>query len=70
MPERMAFAASPLPDVQFDIGNFIAPAFTLFVPAKLTHNPTRGDQAPLAAALSAVEAALPFSPSGVLTFVA
>jgi hypothetical protein len=83
LPERMAFAAGPLPDIQFDIGNFIAPAFTvngvqvrfgpvftLFVPAKLTRNPTRGDQAALANALNTIEAALPFSPSGVFTFVA
>ncbi|HXM54773.1 MAG TPA: hypothetical protein VOB72_05235 [Candidatus Dormibacteraeota bacterium] len=83
VPERMAFAATTLPDIQFDIGNFIPPAFTvngvqvrfgpvytLFVPAKLTRNPTRTDQATLAGALNTIEANLPFSPSGVFTFVA
>jgi len=81
-PERMALAAGPLPDIQFDIGNFIAPAFTvngvlvrfgpvytLFAPARLTRNPNRNDQARLANALNSIEAALPFSPSGVFTFV-
>src|SRR5215471_1777234 len=82
MPERMAFAAGPLPDIQFDIGNFIAPAFTengvpvrfgpvftLFVPARLTRNPTRGDRSVLASALNTIESVLPFSPAGVFTFV-
>src|SRR2546430_7168659 len=83
VPQRMAMAASTLPDIQFDIGNFIAPAFTvdgvnvrfgpvftLFVPAKLTRNPTQRDQQTLANALNAIETAHPFSPSGVFTFVA
>src|ERR1041385_1441410 len=83
VPQRMAMAASALPDIQFDIGTFIAPAFTvdgvnvrfgpiftLFVPAKLTRNPTQRDQQTLANALNAIEAAHPFSPSGVFTFVA
>jgi hypothetical protein len=82
MPQRMAFAAGSLPDIQFDIGNFIAPAFTvngvmvrfgpvftLFVPAKLLRNPNRFDQALLANALNEVEETLPFSPSGIFTFV-
>jgi hypothetical protein len=81
-PERMALAAGPLPDIQFDIGNFIPPAFTvnnvlvrfgpvftLFVPARLTRNPVKADQAVLANALNTIEANLPFSPSGVFTFV-
>src|SRR6266496_3027601 len=81
-PQRMALAAGALPDIQFDIGNFIAPAFTvngvvvrfgpvytLFTPARLTRNPTKNDQARLVNALNTIEGALPFSPSGVFTFV-
>jgi hypothetical protein len=81
-PQRLAFAAGSLPDIQFDIGNFIPPAFTvngvlvrfgpvftLFVPAKLRENPDKEDGAELANALNIIEASLPFSPSGVFTFV-
>src|SRR5262245_66074604 len=66
-PERLAVAAGPLPDIQFDIGNFIAPAFTVngvlvrfgpvftyFVPARLTRTPTKADQAVLSAALNRI----------------
>ena len=82
MPERLALAAGALPNIQFDIGNFIAPAFTrngvlvrfgpvftLFVPARLTRNPVRADQTVLANALNQIEASYPFSPAGVFTFV-
>src|SRR2546423_1943475 len=82
-PQRVAVAAAAPSDIQFDIGNFIAPArtingvqvrfgptFTLFVPAKLTRNPTKADQAALANALSTVEANFAFSPSGVFVFTA
>jgi hypothetical protein len=85
-PQRLAMAAATPPDIQFDIGNFIAPAqtfndgggnviaqfgpvFTLFVPAKLTRNPTRTDQVTLANALNTIEAHFSFSPAGVFTFV-
>jgi hypothetical protein len=81
-PQRLALAATSLPDIQFDIGNFIPPAqtingvvvrfatvFTLFVPAKLNRTPTKADQATLANALNTIEANIPFSPSGVFTFV-
>src|SRR2546429_5636393 len=81
-PNRLAMAATTLPDIQFDIGNFIPPAqtingvvvrfatvFTLFVPAKLGRTPTKADQATLANALNTIEANVPFSPSGVFTFV-
>ena len=81
-PRRLALAAGPLPDIQFDIGNFIAPAFTVngvlvrfgpvftyFVPARLTRNPTRSDQTVLANALNTIEQAYAFSPSGIFTFV-
>ncbi len=82
VPDRLALAASSLPDIQFDIGNFIAPAFTrdgvlvrfgpvytLFVPAKLRRNPTMSDRASLAGALGTIEQVFPFSPAGVFTFV-
>jgi hypothetical protein len=81
-PNRLALAAGPLPNIQFDIGNFIPPAFTvegtlvrfgpvftLFVPARLTRNPTKADQAELADALNDIEENFSFSPSGVFTFV-
>src|SRR5262245_43600816 len=71
VPDRVALAASGLPDIQFDIGNFIAPAFTengvlvrfgpvytLFVPARLRRNPTRADQAVVAGALHTIESVL------------
>ncbi len=80
----MAQAASgPLPDIQFDIGAFVHPAqtiagvlvdfgvlYTFMAPASLTRNPTKRDQAVLAAALNTIEQAYAFSPSGIFTFVA
>jgi hypothetical protein len=82
-PQRLALAAAPLPDIQFAIGDFIAPAqrfdgtlfrfgpvFTYFVPARLTRTPTKADRAVLAAALDTIERAYAFSPAGVFTFVA
>jgi hypothetical protein len=81
-PNRLAMAAGAPSDIQFDIGNFIPPAqtingvvvrfatvFTLFVPARLTRNPTKADQTTLANSLNTIEANVPFSPSGVFTFV-
>jgi hypothetical protein len=81
-PDRVALAAGSPPDIQFDIGNFIAPAqnfngipfrfgpvFTTFTPVKLTRTPNRNDQAVLANALNDIEAVFPFSPSGVFTFI-
>jgi hypothetical protein len=86
LPRRVAMAApvaSGLPDIQFDIGNFIAPVqtinglqfhfgpvFTLFVTAKLTRTPTKQDQQVLTDALNVVEANYDFSPSGVFVFTA
>ena len=71
------------PDIQFDIGNFIAPVqtvagvpvhfgpvYTLLAPAALTRNPTKADQQVLANALATVEANFPFSPAGIFVFVA
>src|SRR5499427_3344447 len=82
-PRRLAMAAAPLPDIQFDIGNFIAPAFTVngvlvrfgpvftfFTPARLTRTPSTRDRAVFAEALGTIEAEFPFSPRGVFTFVA
>jgi hypothetical protein len=84
-PQRLAVAAGTPSDIQFDIGNFIAPAksfndgagnviaqfgpvYTLFVPAKLTRNPTKADQTVLASALSTIEANFAFSPAGAFVF--
>lgn len=85
MPKRVAHAASNItfPDIQFDIGNFIAPAqtinnisfrfgpvYTVFLTATLTRTPNRGDQSDLASALNIIEEVYAFSPSGVFTFIA
>ncbi|HEY1349736.1 MAG TPA: hypothetical protein VGF67_08945, partial [Ktedonobacteraceae bacterium] len=85
-PKRMAqaaTAATSFPDIQFDIGNFIAPAqtingisfrfgpvYTVFLTAKLNRTPTHSDQSDLENALETIEAVFPFSPSGIFTFVA
>ena len=81
-PDRLALAAGSLPDIQFDIGNFIAPAqnfngipfrfgpvFTGFATLTLARTPTKSDQTTLANALNQIEAVFPFSPSGVFTFI-
>lgn len=92
MPHRIANAvASPasstsstsFPDIQFDIGNFIAPAqtingisfrfgpvFTVFLTAQLNFVPDSFDQNDLENALETIEAVYPFSPSGIFTFIA
>src|SRR5215469_10117653 len=72
-----------LPDIQFNIGNFTAPAvtvngvlvafppvFTLFATATLERRPSREDQRELARALNEIERAYQFSPQGVFAFVA
>ena len=85
-PRRLALAASAstsFPDIQFDIGNFIAPAqtingilfrfgpvYTVFLTAQLNFAPTRFDQADLENALETIEAVYPFSPGGIFTFIA
>ena len=80
---RLAHTAPDvLPDIQFDIGAFIAPAetingvpvrfgpvFTRFVTLALSRNPTDADQHILAAALDTIESRYPFTPQGVFTFV-
>jgi hypothetical protein len=80
--EAAETSAAALPDIQFDIGNFIAPARTfggilmqmppvntVFVTARLLRRPNRNDQAVLDAALGQLEATYPFSASGLITFV-
>ncbi|HEY7416322.1 MAG TPA: hypothetical protein VH593_14110 [Ktedonobacteraceae bacterium] len=85
-PKRLAHAATTsfsFPDIQFDIGNFIAPVqtidgipfrfgpvYTVFLTAQLTRTPSRGDQADLENALETIEEVYPFSPRGIFTFVA
>jgi hypothetical protein len=84
-PPARAAAQAParLPDIQFDVGDFIAPVetidgvkfrfgpvFTKFVTAGLTRTPTRDDQSVLADALATIEQTYPFAPAGVFTFVA
>jgi hypothetical protein len=72
-----------LPQTQFDIGAFTAPAvtingvmvgfppvFTLFATATLMSAPSQEDQDELARALDQIEEAYQFSPAGVFTFVA
>lgn len=79
----LAGEKSALPEIQFQIEKFIAPAFrvegvkvrfapvyTMFATFALTRTPTQADQATLARALATVEASYPFSPSGVFTAVA
>jgi hypothetical protein len=72
-----------LPDIQFDIGRFIAPAqslggvmmqmppvHTVFLTARLLRTPTRTDQAEMARALDTLEENYPFAAGGLITFVA
>lgn len=84
-PKRLALAAASstsFSDIQFDIGNFIAPAqtingisfrfgpvYTVFLTANLTRVPGTFDQQDLASALNTIEQVYPFSPSGVFTFI-
>lgn len=84
MPKRAAaMPFTSFSDIQFDIGNFIAPVqtiagvqvhfgpvFTFLAPAKLTRNPCKLDQQCLANALNTVEANFPASPSGIFVHVA
>jgi hypothetical protein len=84
MPERaLAGKKSALPEIQYQIEKFIAPAFkvegvhvrfapvyTTFATFALTRTPTLADQAALTRALASVEASYPFSPSGVFATVA
>jgi hypothetical protein len=85
IPDRVAAAdvgTAALPDIQFDIGAFIAPArslggvlmqlppvHTVFLTARLLRTPTRTDQAEMNRALNTLEAVYPFSAGGLITFV-
>ncbi|HEU5378324.1 MAG TPA: hypothetical protein VFV38_23110 [Ktedonobacteraceae bacterium] len=84
-PKRQALAAASstsFSDIQFDIGNFIAPAqtingisfrfgpvYTVFLTATLTRVPGNFDRQDLASALNTIEQVYPFSPSGVFTLI-
>src|SRR5882762_11964813 len=63
IPERPAFAATTLPDIQFDLDAFVPPAqvidgvqvrfppiHTVFVTARLARTPSKADQQRLSAA--------------------
>ncbi len=79
----LAGERSALPEIQFEIEKFIAPAFkaegvrvrfapvyTMFATFALTRTPAQAGQATLASALARIEASYPFTPSGVFTTVA
>ena len=85
-PLRGTAEAATLPDIQFDIGNFSAPAlniddgagpvtarfgpvYTVFLTAVLRVVPNHSAQPVLASGLNTIEAAYPFSPSGIFTFI-
>jgi hypothetical protein len=82
-PRASAKTKSALPEIQFQIEKFIAPAFklegvrvrfapvyTTFATFTLARTPTQADQATLAQALASIEASYAFSPSGVFATVA
>lgn len=82
-PARADIAAPPdLPDIQFDIGQFIAPArsldgvlfrfapvYTAFSTFVLSRRPTMVDRRRLSEALATIENRYAFLPSGVFTIV-
>jgi hypothetical protein len=81
--EPLSLAAATLPDIQFDIGAYVAPAQTIngvpvrlgpvntsFLTARLLRTPTKSDQTMLANALNTIEANYPFAAGGVFTFIA
>jgi hypothetical protein len=83
VPARAQAKKSGLPEIQFEIEKFIAPAihvegvrvrfapvYTTFATFALSRTPTQADQAALAGALARIEASYPFSPSGVFVTVA
>ena len=84
MPKRVRAmtANTTLPDIQFDIANFLHPVqtiagvpvqfgvvFTLMAPARLTRTPDRFDQQTLEQALETIEANYDFSPGGIITMI-
>jgi hypothetical protein len=84
-PERPTFAATfsdiqfdigrflaPPVTLNDGAGNVVAgfgPVYNLFIPAKLTRNPSRADQATLENALLQIEASFPTSPAGAFVHV-
>jgi hypothetical protein len=81
-PMRPAAAATAPPDIQFDLGAYIAPVttisgvqvqmppvFTLFELIDLARRPTKAEQTIFENALATIEAAYPFSPSGVMLII-
>jgi hypothetical protein len=81
-PMRPAAAATGVPDIQFDLSPYIAPAtsvdgvlvqfppvFTVFQFIDLLRTPTKAEQTVFANALATIEAAYPFSPAGVMLIV-
>ncbi|MDA0162262.1 hypothetical protein OM076_18460 [Solirubrobacter ginsenosidimutans] len=81
-PARVAERRRALPDIQFDVGDFIGPAATVdgvvvrfppvyssFVTVALTRRPTARDRERFAAALAGLERRFPFAPRGVLTLI-
>jgi hypothetical protein len=81
-PRASAAITPNLPDIQHDIGRFIAapttvngiavqfpPVFTQFVTFKLNRTPNRSDQTVLTNALNTLENTFPFSPSGLIVFL-
>ncbi|MEO8972626.1 MAG: hypothetical protein ABI406_13635, partial [Ktedonobacteraceae bacterium] len=82
-PERIAHATpQTLPDIQYDISSYIAPARTidgvlfqfgpvhsLFLTAQLNRTPTKSDQKILADALNTIESTYAFSSSGIFSFI-
>ncbi|HEY6892449.1 MAG TPA: hypothetical protein VI300_31880, partial [Solirubrobacter sp.] len=82
VPRRPAARRGALPDIQFDVGEFIGPAstvdgvvvrfppvYTSFVTVALTRRPTARDRERFASALSGLERRFPFAPRGVLTMI-
>lgn len=82
-PLALGDAAYYLPDIQFNIGNYISPSQTVdgvpvqfgpvhttFLTAKLLRTPNQHDQSMLAQALNTIEASYPFSANGIFTFIA
>ncbi len=83
-PLRLVEAAPPprLPNIQYDLDAFIAPAqtiegvafrfgptHTIFATARLNRNPNRQDQQMLDRALATIESTYPFSPKGVFSCI-
>jgi hypothetical protein len=86
VPDRVAWAdtqAVNFPDVQFDIGAFVAPAQTIdgilvglppintvFITGRLARTPSKADGVRMESALRTIEANYPYAAGGVITHVA